>query len=364
MPALSRLATFPTHRRGKWVALAFWVLVFLVGGMAAGRLEEVQQNDTESFLPAEAESVRALELQQQVGTDALPAVVLYEREGGLTEADLDAIARDAERIAAADVEVDGQIPPPLPSEDGEAAQLLVLLGEDDGFELGEDVVELRELVGSSTDGGEREDGLEVWVTGPGGLQGDFLEVFADIDTTLLLATASIVVVVLLVTFRSPVLWLLPLLAIGAAEISARAVVVLLADHAGLVVNGQSASILSVLVFGAGTDYALLLVSRYREELFLLHDRHEAMRIAVRQAGPAVLASGGTVVAGMLCLLIADDAAVRGLGPVAAAGIVMAMASMLLFLPALLVLVGRPAFWPFVPRTGTVHDETATVWGRL
>jgi RND superfamily putative drug exporter len=158
--------------------------------------------------------------------------------------------------------------------------------------------------------------------------------------------------------------LLPLLAVGAAEISSRALVVLLADYGGLVVNGQSASILSVLVFGAGTDYALLLVSRYREELRLVGDRHEAMAIAVRQAGPAVLASGGTVVAGMLCLLVADDAAVRGLGPVAAVGIVMAMAAMLTFLPALLVLCGRPAFWPFVPRAGTPHDETATAWGRL
>ena len=364
MHALSRLATFPSSRRGKWIALVLWLAIFVLGGMAAGRLESVQQNDAESFLPAEAESVRALELQQEAGSDATPAVVLYERPGGLTPEDLEAIQADGRAVAAADVEVDGEVSPPIPSQDGEAAQLLVLLGEDDGFELGQDVVEVREVVQSDVDGGTREDGLQVWVTGPGGLSGDFLDVFAGIDSTLLLATASIVVIVLLVTFRSPFLWLLPLLAIGAAEISARALVVLLADYGGLVVNGQSASILSVLVFGAGTDYALLLVARYREELRLLEDRHEAMRVALRQAGPAVLASGGTVVAGMLCLLVADDAAVRGLGPVAAAGILMAMASMLLFLPALLVVFGRWPFWPLVPRTGAVHDETATVWGKL
>ena len=363
MSALSRLAVVPAGRRGKWVALVVWLLVFVVGGLVAGRLEEVQQNDAESFLPAQAESVRALELQQESGSDALPAVLVYERAGGLTPDDLAAVAADRERILDA-VPVEGEAPPPVPSQDGQAAQLVIPLGEEDGFELGEDVKQLRALVGSDESGGDRADGLEVYVTGPGGLQGDLLAVFETIDSSLLLATAVIVVVVLLVTYRSPVLWLLPLLAVAAAEISARALVVLLADYGGLVVNGQSAAILSVLVFGAGTDYALLLVSRYREELFLLQDRHEAMRVAVRQAGPAVLASGGTVVAGMLCLLVADDAAVRGLGPVAAAGIVMAMASMLTFLPALLVLVGRPAFWPFVPRTGVVHDDAATPWGRL
>ncbi len=363
MTALGRLATLPTGRRGKWVALALWLLVFVVGGMVAGRLEQVQQNDAESFLPAQAESVRALDQQRQAGNDALPAVIVYERSGGLTPDDLAAIADDRESILAA-VPVEGQSPPPIPSADGAAAQLVIPLAEEDGFELGEDVKQVRALVGSDQSGGDRADGLAVYVTGPGGLQGDFLAVFETIDSSLLIATAAIVVVVLLITYRSPVLWLLPLLAVAAAEVSARALVVLLADYAGLVVNGQSAAILSVLVFGAGTDYALLLVSRYREELFRLQDRHEAMRVAVRQAGPAVLASGGTVVAGMLCLLVADDAAVRGLGPVAAAGILMAMASMLTFLPALLVLVGRPAFWPFVPRTGVVHDETATLWGRL
>jgi RND superfamily putative drug exporter len=133
-------------------------------------------------------------------------------------------------------------------------QLVLPLGEDDGFELGNDVQALRELVGSGPDGGTREDGLQVWVTGPAGLQGDFLAVFDTIEGVLVLATAGIVALVLLVTYRSPLLVLLPLLAVAAAEISARAVVVLLAEFGGLVVNGQSASILSVLVFGAGTDY--------------------------------------------------------------------------------------------------------------
>jgi putative drug exporter of the RND superfamily len=362
--SLGRLAVLPAGRRSKLVALAAWVLLVVLGSMVAQRLEQVQTNDASSFLPAEAESTQVLDLQlEAAGSNAVPAVVLYERPGGLRPADLDAVARDRESLLGA-VTVEGDVPPPIPSEDGQAVQLFVPLGEEDGFALGQDVREVQRVVQSDREGGTREDGLQVWVTGPAGLQGDFLDVFEAIDSRLLVATATIVVTVLLVTYRSPVLWLLPLLAVGAAEVSSRAAVVLLAENVGLVVNGQSAAILSVLVFGAGTDYALLLVARYREELRLLPDRHEAMSIAVRQAGPAVLASGGTVVAGLLCLLVADDAAVRGLGPVAAVGIVFAMLSMLTFLPALLVLVGRPAFWPLVPRTGTPHDEAAGPWGRL
>jgi putative drug exporter of the RND superfamily len=361
---LSAVAAVVAGRRTKWAVVVAWLVVVVVGFGVADRLTDVQQNDASSYLPAEAEAVRALDLQrEQLGSDALPAVVVYERAGGLGEADLAAVAADAEQIPAV-VVVDGELPPPVPAEDGDSVQLLVPLGEEDGRELADDVVTLRELVGSGEDGGTRTDGLQVWVTGPAGLQGDLLAVFERIDSTLVAATATIVVLVLLVTYRSPVLWLLPLLCVAAAEITSRAVVVLLAENADLVVNGQSAAILSVLVFGAGTDYALLLVSRYREELRRHPDRHAAMAVALRQAGPAVLASGGTVVAGLLCLLVADDQAVRGMGPVAAVGIVLAMAAMLTLLPALLVIVGRPAFWPFVPRHGAGTHEPSGPWARL
>jgi putative drug exporter of the RND superfamily len=361
---LRRLAVLPAGRRGKWVALAAWVLLLLLTSSVAGRLADVQQNDAASYLPADAESTRALALQREAsGSDAVPAVVVYERPGGLRPGDVAAVAADREALLDL-VTVDGEPPPPVPAQDGEAVQLLLPLGEDDGLAFAEEVRVLRETVGSDADGGVREDGLLVWVTGPGGLQGDLLAIFETIDSTLVFATAGIVVTVLLVTYRSPVLWLFPLLGVVAAELTSRAGVVLLAENAGLVVNGQSAAILSVLVFGAGTDYALLLVARYREELRLRPDRHEAMAVALRQAGPAVLASGSTVAAGLLCLLVADDQGVRGLGPVAAVGIVVAMASMLTLLPALLVIVGRPAFWPFVPRHGALVDDSAGPWGRL
>jgi putative drug exporter of the RND superfamily len=360
------LASLPAGRRTKWLFVVGWIGLLFLGLSVAGRLEQVQRNDTESFLPADAESVQVLELQREArGSEAVPTVVLYERPGGLSPADLEAVQADRQAIVAADdVVLDGEPPPPLPAESGEAVQLFLPMAEADGFEFSLDLAEVRSIVGSDADGGTRDDGLQVWVTGPGGVQGDLIEVFAGIDRTLLTATATIVVIVLLITFRSPVLWLLPLLSIAAAELSARSGVVLLAENAGLVVNGQSAAILSVLVFGAGADYALLLVARYREELHLLEDKHEAMAVALRQAGPAILASGSTVIAGLLCLLVADDAGVRGLGPVAAVGIAFAMAAMLTFLPALLVTVGRPVFWPFVPRAGDTHRQGQGPWRRL
>ena len=158
------------------------------------------------------------------------------------------------------------------------------------------------------------------MTGPAGNAADSSEAFAGIDSTLLYAALGVVIVILLLTYRSPVLWILPIFSAVVALFCAQAVIYLLARYADLTVNAQSASILTVLVVGAGTDYALLLVARYREELRLHADRHEAMTEAVHRAGPAVLASGGTVILGMLCLLAADMNSTRGLGPVAAIGV--------------------------------------------
>ena len=160
------------------------------------------------------------------------------------------------------------------------------------------------------------------------------------------------------------LWVLPVLSAGVALTCAQAVVYLLAEYAGLVVNAQSAGILTVLVFGAGTDYALLLVARYREELRRHHDRHEAMAVALHRAGPAIVASGATVVLSMLCLLLAATNSTRGLGPVAAVGILVALAVMLTLLPALLVTVGRWVFWPARPQEGTAEPTTTGFWARV
>jgi RND superfamily putative drug exporter len=208
------------------------------------------------------------------------------------------------------------------------------------------------------------DGMSVHIAGPLGSAADSGEAFKGIDSTLLYATLTVVIVLLLITYRSPVLWLLPVISAGIALTSAQALIYLLAAHAGLTVNAQSAGILYVLVFGAGTDYALLLIARYREELRRHEDRHEAMAEALRRAGPAILASGTTVILGMLTLLVAELNSTRGLGPVLAIGIVVALAAMMTLLPALLVICGRWVFWPVKPRYGSAEPTTAGFWARL
>lgn len=207
------------------------------------------------------------------------------------------------------------------------------------------------------------DGMATHVAGPAGNAADSAEAFEGIDTTLLLATAAVVIVILLLTYRSPVLWLLPVISAATALFSAEAVIYALARYADLTVNAQSAGILTVLVFGAGTDYALLLVARYREELRRHNDRHEAMAVALHRAGPAIIASAGTVVLGMLCLVIAEMNSTRGLGPVAAIGVAVGLLAMVTLLPALLVIVGRWIFWPVRPQHGTAEPTTTGGWAR-
>ena len=177
-------------------------------------------------------------------------------------------------------------------------------------------------------------GLNAYVTGPAGYFADFAEVFSGFDATLLYITAAIVIVILLVTYRSPVLWLLPLSCVFVALTAAQAVIYVLARDGGLTVNGQSAFILTVLVFGAGTDYALLLTARYREELRRHPDRHQAMAVALGRAAPAIIASAATVILSLLALLVAELASTQSLGPVMAVGVAVGLLAMLTLLPAL------------------------------
>ena len=235
-------------------------------------------------------------------------------------------------------------------------QILVPLDATASDDIGPAVERLRALAGDET-------GLVAHVTGPGGLLADFAEVFESIDTTLLFATAAVVFVILVVVYRSPI-FVPVLVSAGLSLTVAQAVVYLLAREELLTVNGQSAGILLVLVFGAGTDYALLLISRFREELERHPSKYAAMRAALRGAVEPIVASGLTCVAGLLMLLFSDLSSNRGLGPVSAVGIVAAMAAMLCFLPALLLLLGRYWFWPFVPRARPEPVEAGGVWAAV
>ncbi|GAA3386513.1 MMPL family transporter [Cryptosporangium minutisporangium] len=349
-------------KRGKWFVVLFWVVVLIGAGPFAGKVTEVEDNSATSFLPREAQSTRVAELLPRFQQDdLLPAVVVYARDGGLTPADRTAITADRSALAALGA---GDIEGPIPSDD-DAALMYVVPVDNNDDPLGA-VERMRDRVAESAPAG-----VEVHVAGAAGNLYDAVSVFDDLDANLLLATVGVVTVLLLLTYRSPVLWILPLLAVGIGSQLATAVVYLAAKHADLPVNGQSGGILTVLVFGAGTDYALLLIARYREELRRHADRHTAMAIALRRTAPAVLASAGTVVVGLLCLLAADQNSTRSLGGTGAIGVACAAIVILTLLPALLVVVGRWAFWPLVPRVGSEATTTrfvswhtvATVVGR-
>jgi RND superfamily putative drug exporter len=353
----SRLAKLPCGRRSKYLVLVFWVIVIALTAPLAGKLMGAVKNDASAYLPASAESTQELNLQSRFVVKNLnPAVVIYQRTSGITPADLRKAAADA-RVFAALPAVHGRVAGPIPSADHQAIQTIV--GSSLGFNA-----DIGAFVGNLQSIASRGDPrLTVHIAGPAASAADQVKIFKGIDTTLLYATLMVIIVLLLLTYRSPVLWLLPIISAGVSLTVAQAVIYLLTKH-GLVVNGQSGGILVVLVLGASTDYALLLVARYREELRRHEDRHEAMAVALRRAGPAIIASAATVIAAMLCLLIADSADISGLGPVAAIGIAVGLLAMITLLPALLVTVGRWVFWPLRPRYGSDEPTTRGIWARI
>ncbi|WP_405010562.1 MMPL family transporter [Kitasatospora sp. NBC_01539] len=360
MSPSAKIAALPCGRRAKWFVLAFWLVLLVVAVPLAGKLADVEDNEASSWLPGNAESTQVLEAQRGFfPVDTAQAVVVYERDGGITAADRAVAVRDAAAFADAP-HVAGVVVGPQVSADGEAMQTIVPV--DIGTGGWEDLQPAVDSLRATASDGSL--GMATYVTGPAGIGADQAEAFAGIDGTLLIATVMVVIVLLLLTYRSPVLWLLPLFSAGAALMVAEAVIYLLARYAGLTVNAQSAGILIVLVLGAGTDYALLITARYREELRNHRDRHEAMAFALHRAGPAILASSATVVASMLCLLLAEMNSTRGLGPVCAIGVLVALAAMLTLLPAILVIVGRWVFWPVRPAYGTPEPTRSGRWAHV
>jgi RND superfamily putative drug exporter len=337
--------------------LVFWILVIAVTAPLSSKLMGAEKNDASAYLPASAESTQELNLQDKfVSKNLNPAVVVYVRQSGVTPADLHKAAADARAFAALPA-VHGRVTGPIPSADHKAIQTIV------GADLGYNANISGFVTGLQTTAARGDPGMTVHVAGPAASAADEVKIFKGIDSTLLYATLAVVIILLLLTYRSPVLWILPIVSAGVALTVAEAVIYLLTKH-GLTVNGQSGGILVVLVLGASTDYALLLVARYREELRRHNDRHEAMAVALRRAGPAIIASAATVIAGMLCLLVAESADISGLGPVAAIGIGVGLLAMITLLPALLVTVGRWIFWPVRPKYGTDEPTTRGFWARV
>ena len=352
---------FPSGRRGKWVVLGLWILILAVGGSLAGKLTGAEKNDSQQWLPAQAQSTKVLALQSRFQSpNVFPAVVVYDRPSGLTAADRVKAVSDARKFTTVSGVVRGQVAGPFFARDRQAIQTVVPvnLGKNGWNAAGKAVDAIRGIAQANGQG------LTVHITGPLGTAADSAKSFKGINGTLLYATLAIVIVLLLITYRSPVLWLLPVISAAVALTSSQALIYLLAAHTGLTVNAQSAGILDVLVFGAGTDYALLLTARYREELRRHEDRHEAMAVALRRAGPAVVASAGTVIASLLALVIAELNSTKGLGPVLAIGVAVALLAMMTLLPALLVIFGRWVFWPARPAYGSAEPTSSGVWARV
>ena len=396
--------TFAAGRRAKWIVFAVWfVVIFVASGPAnlPGKFEDAESNEATSYLPGSAESTKALNATESLQNGEIaPAVIVYRRESGLTAADRRTIVEDVgkmtgkrfpgvvpdgETAAAGGKRPDSEtavapqgLPPgcatpteavpgqpagyapfvgPVCSPDGKAAIVTAYLKPEGEGDLIVDPVKFwRDQI--SDPGG----GLKVKITGGAGFSADAIEVFEGINGTLLLAALSLVIFLLIVIYRSPMFFFIPLAAVVFAEILSRSIGYGVSEL-GVTINGQSSSIMSVLVLGAGTDYALLLVARYREELHHTVDKHEAMRTALASAGPAIFASAATVIAALLCLTIAKVNGTSGLGPIAAIGIACAALSMLTLLPALLTIFGRRAFWPFVPHTAETGPSVADVSDR-
>ena len=350
---------FLTSARTSWIVL----VVAFAGAAALFALGSGATGDTapSSGLPDSAESVKVQKvLDTFPDADSTSALLVFASDDGQ--------ALPAETVAAiqqkafgelVDLTPDGFIPPAQLSDDGSVALMIVPLAQESDVEAqAERAAEIRTLAADGLDG------VRTYLTGPEGFEADIAAVFDGADFTLLLTTVIVVAVLLLITYRSPWLWLVPLIVIGTADASAGIVARRVAAAVGVQLDASITGILSVLVFGAGTNYALLLIARYRDELRLAEDRREAMRRAVRGAGPAIIASGSTVALALATLLLGELSGNRALGLACAVGIIVAMAFALLVLPAALVLFGRWLFWPYVPRFGSPDAISRSPWGKL
>jgi putative drug exporter of the RND superfamily len=359
-------------RRLRWPVVIVWLLALvLLNGLSSG-LSNATNDTASAYLPSSAASTKVAVLQE-AAAEAAPhasaqpttdeAIVVIARDSGLTPSDLAAIGAAHAAVAGLAGHVAGLAAPSAVrrSADGKAAEFTANLtgpASSDSTDVN-GVKAIRDAIAAPVR--KAGDGLVAEVTGSAGLNAD---TGAGNQQTILLLTALIIVaIILLLVYRSPVLWLLPLFGAIAAIIVARASAHGLAN-AGVTVSSLSADILIVLVFGAASDYALLLVHRYREEL-RHHDATEAaMAAALRRTMPTLIASAATVTCAMLCLLVADSASLHGLGPVGAVSIVSALVAQTTFLPALLLVLGRPAFWPRIPRFGAAGREESRIWAGI
>lgn len=374
------------NRRWAWRAgvaavLIAWLVLGSLGGPTVGRLSEVQENDNANFLPKRAESTLvANESAKFIDSKALPYFVLIERDAGITPEDLTKANAFLAKVPSLELgngkTIGDYLAAPartvIPSADKKA---LLITVEVDGDRTDEVVTEGETVLFVVADQMRNEikqsltpSGLQVYVTGPGGVFADFVVAFGGIDGILLGVALAVVFLILLIVYRSPVLPIAVLLTAVFGLALAALVVYPLAKNGVIELNGQSQGILFILVVGAATDYSLLLVSRYKEELHDYASKYQAMRIAWRASIEPIAASAATVILGLLCLLLSQLGSTKGLGPVGAIGIAGALVSSMTFLPAVLLAFGRRIFWPSIPRLDHVHAKDQVggrkLWGRV
>jgi RND superfamily putative drug exporter len=368
--------------RGRWLTVAVWLLLGAAGLLAHAHIDDVTAAGQSSFLPEDSESTRALAALQHAssGSEDVPVVIVFERPGGLSREDIGAIGRIGDGLGELGLSGATPIVDPFSGEyrndlsevarvangvgpvsrDGEAALLVLAIDAEDRGAVVAGVERIRRYLRA-----HEQPGVRAFVTGPGGIAADLERVAEDAGRTLLIATLGLVLILLLAVYRAPILALLPLLVVGLAYLVAIAIAYLLIEADWIVVNTEGTMLLLVLVFGAGTDYSLLLVHRYREELG--KGEPGALSLAVRETRPAIAASGGTVIAAMLVLLVADLESTHWLGPVLAIGIAVMLAAALTLLPALLSILGDRAFWPAAPNPFPSPDmgdpDRLGVWER-
>jgi putative drug exporter of the RND superfamily len=348
-----------------WLVIGLWVALAAVMVPLSGKLSSVTKDRAVDALPASADSTKVAALEDKLpGGEENTFVFVYHRAGGVTADDRAAVEHHYNTMATRyppkvtpPAGENDEGPPTQISNDGKA----IMFALNVSTSYGEPAV----LIGPMRDTAkDRPAGLDLDVTGPAGIDADMDAVFDGIDVQVFLTTVVVVTILLILTYRSPVLWFIPLVAVGVAALTSMATVYLLVKGFGLVINSQNSALLTILVFGVGTDYALLLIARYREALHQHENVRVAMLQALRGAAPAIVASAATVIAGLLCLLAADLNETRGLGPIGAAGILCALVAMLTLFPAVLVVLGRRIFWPAIPRFGTAMQQKPGLWGRL
>lgn len=372
------ITDFASSHWGKWIIIAAWVVVAAMLIPLAPSLSSVTSNDAASFLPKNAESTRVQELvSERFPANGTPVILVFHRQGGLTDADKTAVRHlstwatspsapsNIDRHGVVSIATVPEAASRLISADGATMTMVINITSDpasDAYAATVDAVnhELTQL----------PDGLSAYVSGPGGLLHDLIGVFSRIDVFLTAVTAGLVLVLLILIYRSPIVALVPLVVVGWVFSLAGAIGALAAEHAGLLVNGQARGIMTVLLFGAGTDYCLFIATRFREELESTADKHVAMQRAMRGVGEAIASAAGTVLVACLLLLFAELRSNAALGPLLAIAIAMMLLAALTLVPAILATLGRFAFWPFRPVYQESHDhrrleqEHHGVWTRV